>query len=776
VLGLLEAGVMSATIAPLGTQPSASKAFYVYSQSLRDKSRPKATLGDRISSFFGNIFVGNDIRAEVFVAGQVLVEQQTNFHKAPGNLFYSLLNDDLETFKKKCRESGRIQERDPVGACVFHIAYLYQKYAYGQWLIKEYPLDCHKPYDRPETYDGPDEFLPYTGENILHMTIAQRALEETEVILRTYSEWHDGSFLQRILQAKTSGYFFQPGGEVGDYFGEIPLMFAVSSNWIEMVELILKYSPPDVLWSSVDSHGNNSLHMCVLHNLHEMYAFLVRKAGMFAEAMEEQLNNKNHSPFTLAAVTGENSMFIFLLKKRKAKCWTYGPVSRYIVDLEGLDQPHGLRFNNIDMDANNKPILKRVMSSLHVINPFSRYKKEPSHYGAIEYMCIHGKLEMLEIPEIQEIIRTKWERVGFPQFKLRFIFYIAVTLMLTLIVCLFQFQKGNTFLPWFVWCLFVTVFLVMLSKFLGELPDMHKQGFAYWGFGGELEVGTRGAAQLDNLCSSIEFLTFGIACFIKVLQYFDVVSVASTDSTIRVFLSITVVTSWIYLYFFLLGFEMTGVFVVIVGEILSSDLPKFMSLFVIVLFGFGISFSLLHFTSGNVGSGFHNMLDSVWSLFVYTITGGNEGIQYYPYNHGDSPRWFYVGMVMLYNLCIVFLMLNLLIAMMSKTYDQLLEKSKLIVFLEKYNIMCSFERGFSEDMKDRVRSKYGSVIWSPEHEKWKFFFQMEDKDPSWIKEKMNVNKDRIKYGTTKTENGNWKMFFEMTTSDSDFKEKMHLSE
>ena len=729
------------------------------------------TTADRVYNFFHEIFLGNNQNTEEFVAGQILVELQTNFHKATGNLFNSLLSDDLEVFKRKCRDKGTVRERDPVGACVFHIAYLYQKYDYGRWLIKEYPLDCHKPYSRPDNYAGLDVHLPYTGENILHMTIAQRSLEETENILQTYKEWHGGTFLTKLLSAKASGYFFQPGGEVGEYFGELPLLFAVCCNWCEMVDLILKYSPHDALWTSVDSHGNNALHMCVIHDLHSMYSYLIEKAGVHSEILEVQTNEDNHSPFTLAAITGDASMFTYLLHQRKVKCWSYGPVSRYIIDMEGLDQPHGANLKNT---ARKVSVLTRMASHVNLLNPFSRYKHEASHYGAIEHMCIHDKLEMLAIPEIQEIIRIKWERVGFPQFKLRFIYYLFVTALLTLLVCLYQYQEGHTFLPWFTWCLFVLVFIILCCKLIGELPDIYKQGVSYWGIGDT--IGVRGAAQLDNICSSVEFVTFGISCFLKVLQYFGALSESESDGAVRIFLSITVLTAWIYLYFFLLGFERTGVFVVIVSDILSSDMPKFLSLFVIVLCGFGSAFSLLHFGTGPVGEGFLDLIDSIWTLLVYTITAGNEGVQYYPYGHGNSPRWFYVGMVMLYNLCIVFLMLNLLIAMMSKTYDSLLEKSKLIVFREKYNIMCSFERGYSEGMKSRVRSQYGSLLWNPEHNKYKFFFQLEEKDPRWVKEKETTNNDKVIYGSKQLETGGWKFFFEMHTADGAFKEKLKLME
>lgn len=712
--------------------------------------RTKKTLWNRVKNRLHEIIIGKNIDAERFVMGQMLVEKQTAFHSSPDpdNLFHTLLKGNFEEFKKHCLDvSTAVDTRDPVGACVFHIAYLYGIYDSGRWLVENYPTECLNTYGVPAGYTDDKDFLPYTGENILHMVIMQRSLEQAQFILKTYEEKGEED-LRNLLCAQAVGHFFQPGGDVGKYFGAFPLLFAVCSNGTHMVDLILKYAArinknkektPFSLF--VDGHGNNALHMCVLHNLQDM---LLHIKSLCKDEFYNLMKQENHdglSPFTLAA-TENSSMFQFLLDQRKQPLWTYGPVTRFKVDLEGLDYPHDAHISTdlLENEEDSSPMsmnrgtLDRVHSLIQAYNPVHRITKGED-CSAIELICIRNKLHKFEIPVIRQIVETKWTRIGYPQFKYRFLFYLVVTLMLMLIVCLVEYQHGDTFLPWLTWCLFVAVFVILTYKFLNEIAEMYSLGLAYWGIGADL--GVRGAAQLDNICSTVEFLTFATACFLKVLQYVNAVSTESTEQTVRALLSITVLTSWIYLYFFLLGFEITGVFVVIVADILSSDMPKFMALFVVVLFGFGSSFALLHGTEIGVGltGGVHNLIDYIWTLLVYTITGGNEGERYFPYGHGRAPRWFYVGLVMLYNLCIVFLMLNLLVAMMSKTYEELSQTSNLIVLREKYNIMCSFERSYTPHQRTKARKMYSITqkeVTENESLNYRFFFQLEETNENWI--------------------------------------------
>jgi hypothetical protein len=290
---------------------------------------------------------------------------------------------------------------------------------------------------------------------------------------------------------------------------------------------------------------------------------------------------------------------------------------------------------------------------------------------------------------------------------------------------MYNFQSASTVEGWVTWAYFPAVFILLLIKFIGELPEMLSRGISYWGWGNPY---VRGAARLDNVCSTVEFVSFLAACIIKALQFFEVFSVGQGDVSIRVLISISVLTSWVYLYFFLLGFTQTGTFVIIVSTILSKDMPVFFTLYVVVLCGFGSSFALMSLEDGGtVASGFEHFFSVLWSLFVYTVTGGNyDGTgEFFPTAENPTPFWLYVILVATFNLIILFLMLNLLVAMMSQTYDSISEESQRILYREKYNIMCSMERGLSDSARIKLSRSYGSWIPDESGKNYRFVFEYE---------------------------------------------------
>lgn len=126
-----------------------------------------------------------------------------------------------------------------------------------------------------------------------------------------------------------------------------------------------------------DRHGNNLLHLAVVHGLTRMYDLVidlfkhltadhpsdVPTPGLFNEQgsdfhepilssrenpnnpkrlrslrpLWEDLNNDNLTPFTLCAWLGRKKMFRKLLEDRKQLQWAYGPVQCLYYPLRGLD-------------------------------------------------------------------------------------------------------------------------------------------------------------------------------------------------------------------------------------------------------------------------------------------------------------------------------------------------------------------------------------------------------------------------------------------------------
>jgi hypothetical protein len=121
------------------------------------------------------------------------------------------------------------------------------------------------------------------------------------------------------LEARATGDFFSSGS---CYFGEYPLLFAACTNQKTLVEYLIDWGAD---MDMVDSNGNNILHLCVIHNLKEMYAWVLdlwtkrHKAkiakGILTEEQAAKLtplnkvrNMEHHTPFTLAADLGRKGV------------------------------------------------------------------------------------------------------------------------------------------------------------------------------------------------------------------------------------------------------------------------------------------------------------------------------------------------------------------------------------------------------------------------------------------------------------------------------------
>lgn len=184
------------------------------------------------------------------------------------------------------------------------MAYLYNAFDIGRWLVRNYPYLAMQPYyhkfeeSNPlmKTVRSPTEAaMPYTGENILHMTIVKRNLAETRWILDFYRDRKHSVYqgLETILLANATGRFFRRDGSF--YFGGYPLHFAACTNETSMFDLVLSYAStiihdkhakmkeeysmlgPNAIFMR-DVYGSTVLHLCVYHNLLDMYQHLITEA------------------------------------------------------------------------------------------------------------------------------------------------------------------------------------------------------------------------------------------------------------------------------------------------------------------------------------------------------------------------------------------------------------------------------------------------------------------------------------------------------------------
>jgi hypothetical protein len=96
--------------------------------------------------------------------------------------------------------------------------------------------------DDVDLVEIPADMMPYTGENILHIIIVRRNLEETRWLLDFYRN-HQYSVpggMQALFNANVTGCLFHPRKSL--YFGGYPLHFAVCSNDVNIFDLVLSFA------------------------------------------------------------------------------------------------------------------------------------------------------------------------------------------------------------------------------------------------------------------------------------------------------------------------------------------------------------------------------------------------------------------------------------------------------------------------------------------------------------------------------------------------------
>eukprot|EP01041_Mallomonas_annulata_P016898 gene16898-35066_t len=158
-----------------------------------------------------------------FKLDKEMAELQTKQHFDENQIFY-YGGDDTRLGKLQemlQRNNKAIKDRDAAGASVILVSYIREQKVIRRWLVENYPEDALLLYSNDK---------PYAGENIMHIAIAKRDADEVQWLLDYYGNKNNFGFkvsLGKLLSAKTTGSFFQPGGHC--YFGEYPILFAVCS-------------------------------------------------------------------------------------------------------------------------------------------------------------------------------------------------------------------------------------------------------------------------------------------------------------------------------------------------------------------------------------------------------------------------------------------------------------------------------------------------------------------------------------------------------------------
>ncbi|KAG1937300.1 transient receptor potential cation channel subfamily V [Pimephales promelas] len=520
----------------------------------------------------------------------------------------------------------------------------------------------------------------YKGQTALHVAIERRSLKFVQMLVKKGADVH----------AKACGKFFQPNQETCFYFGELPLSLAACTNQPDIVDFLMDnpYQAVDV--RERDSHGNTALHalVSIADNSPEntefviaMYDHILIKSYQLHPKikLEEIENNKGLTPIQLAAKTGKLKLFKHIVQRefkgcrhlsRKITEWAYGPVCSSLYDLGSLDT----------YEKN---------SALEIIV-----------YGSE----IPNRHEMLHIEPLNRLLEEKWDRFAQWMFMFKFIVYIIYLSIFTAVA--YNREEGidlsnnESLTPPFPYVKDTQGYLLQTGQiitligalyfFIRGLIDMYRKRPRFQ------------SLVIDGYSDQLFFLQAVLLLVSAVLYCFG-------QNEFLAFLVLSLALSWVNLLYFFRGSKHMGIYSIMIQKMILGEIRRFLVVYMVFLIGFSAAVvTLLKKKTTNTKN--RSFFDEdcktstdigVITMELFKFTIGMGDLQF----SGDSryPEVFYV-LLILYIVMTYILMLNMLIALMNQSVDEMSIESTSIWKLQRAITILDMEWMLPLCLKTKLRS------------------------------------------------------------------------
>jgi len=296
------------------------------------------------------------------------------------------------------------------GETILHFALLMHRNEAAKWLIENHKYLRDKVYGFGNCADelANKNMKLYEGEGCLHIIIANRDFDMALTLLDSYHQEEEKTYnLCEFVRGnipkdysyplniqRATGDFFKGTGDNSVYYGETALDFAVSTNQIKMVDLLMGYPTPKVngkrnfngKWRASmkfrDSfHQNSVFHICALKGHTEMWQVLIdhmiKTIASISTLHEEeseiklsvhriissQLNAYGLTPMQVAAYKNNTKMLQVILNTIRLQLWTWGEEAFYMYPLNEIDEyfkspreTPGIPINNIILCEGNSEL------------------------------------------------------------------------------------------------------------------------------------------------------------------------------------------------------------------------------------------------------------------------------------------------------------------------------------------------------------------------------------------------------------------------------------
>ncbi|XP_070416981.1 transient receptor potential cation channel subfamily V member 3 isoform X2 [Equus przewalskii] len=246
----------------------------------------------------------------------------------------------------------------------------------------------------------------YEGQTALNIAIERRQGDITAALIAAGAD----------VNAHAKGVFFNPKYQhEGFYFGETPLALAACTNQPEIVQLLMENEQTDI--TSQDSQGNNILHALVTvaedfktqnDFVKRMYDMILLRSGNWE--LETTRNKDGLTPPQLAAKLGKAEILKYILS-REIREKPLRSLSRKFTDWAyGPVSSSLYDLTNVDTTTDN--------SVLEII---------------VYNTTIDNRHEMLTLEPLHTLLHMKWKKFAKYMFFLSFCFYFFYNITLTLV-------------------------------------------------------------------------------------------------------------------------------------------------------------------------------------------------------------------------------------------------------------------------------------------------------------------------------------------------------
>uniref|UniRef100_A0A8C9KJI5 Transient receptor potential cation channel subfamily V member 3 n=1 Tax=Panthera tigris altaica TaxID=74533 RepID=A0A8C9KJI5_PANTA len=551
----------------------------------------------------------------------------------------------------------------------------------------------------------------YEGQTALNIAIERRQGDVTALLIAAGAD----------VNAHARGVFFNPKYQhEGFYFGETPLALAACTNQPEIVQLLMENEQTDI--TSQDSRGNNILHALVTvaedfktqnDFVKRMYDMILLRSGTWE--LETMCNNDGLTPLQLAAKMGKAEILKYILSReikekplrslsRKFTDWAYGPVSSSLYDL-----------TNVDTTTDNS-VLEIIVYNTNIDN----------------------RHEMLTLEPLHTLLHMKWKKFAKYMFFLSFCFYFFYNITLTLVS--YYRPREEEALP----------HPLALTHKMGWLQLLGRMFVLIWATCISVKETLRSLLRPSALQSILSDAWFHFVFFVQaVLVILSVFLYLFAYKEYLACLVLAMALGWANMLYYTRGFQSMGMYSVMIQKVILHDVLKFLFVYIVFLLGFGVALaSLIEKCSSDnkAWSSYGSFSDSVLELFKLTIGLGDLNIQ----QNSKYPILF-LFLLITYVILTFVLLLNMLIALMGETVENVSKESERIWRLQRARTILEFEKMLPEWLRSRFRMgelckvaeedfrlclRINEVKWT----EWKTHVSFLNEDPGPVRRTADFNK------------------------------------